>query len=437
MEKLFSTTIRTPTTLVTLVVMVLFAMSVSSAEVSKSVQLRPGDTVFGVLTANGVSARSSMELLSSKFISTRMDAVRDGSTVEFVVENEQLVRIHVSGPLRGTFNAWLGRAGGWQADESAAPAGNTIASQIRRLEARGINQRVNARRIASTEADSPRSLALVVQRAEREASSRLAANNAVRAINGSAQRVVAGRNVNATSDVPKPQPKPKPVPKVNLPTPVVAAAPQQPRANVTSVTATAASGTGIAGSLSVAQSTSVRSSASTPETTIALLDESGAGEARVGGQSAPQSGPKPRLEVDAESLSPAACPTIAGAWVAAYDHFDCEAQVSFSMTAPGVFEMKQDGCGDIAGSVSLDGRSVSGNWEHLVCEGVLNLQLDETCQEGVGTWQANEGKALCPDKPYAVTITRGSVDPKAKRSKRTLTLFGGAAPGGTGPSGDR
>ena len=416
------------------IAMLLFAMNVSSAEVSKTVQLRPGDTVFGVLTANGVSARSSMELLSSKFIATRMDAVRDGSTVEFVVEDEQLVRIHVYGPLRGTFNAWRGRAGGWQADESAAPTGNTIASQIRRLEARGINKRVNARRRASTDADSSRSLALVVQRAEPQASSRLAANSAVRAINGSAPRVVAGRNVNATSDVPKPQPKP--VPKVNLPTPVVAAAPQQPRSNVTSVTETAASGAGIAGSLSVAQSTSVRSSASTPETTIALLDESRAGETRVGQQRAPKDGSKPRVEVAAESLGPAACPTIAGAWVAAYDHFDCEAQVSFSMTAPGVFEMKQDGCGDIAGSVSLDGRSVSGNWEHLVCEGVLNLQLDKTCQEGVGTWQANEGKALCPDKPYAVTITRGSVVPKAKRSKRTLTLFGGPAPGGSGPSGD-
>ena len=101
--------------------------------------------------------------------------------------------------------------------------------------------------------------------------------------------------------------------------------------------------------------------------------------------------------------------------------------MAFELTPSGQYKMEQNGCGDIAGVVSLTGRSVAGQWEHLVCEGVLNVELDKTCKVGSGTWQANAGKALCPDKPYAVTIKRGTLDSSAKSVKPKLTLFSGPA----------
>ena len=129
----------------------------------------------------------------------------------------------------------------------------------------------------------------------------------------------------------------------------------------------------------------------------------------------------------ATSAGLSSCPTIAGKWTAFYDHFDCQAEVAFELTPSGQYKMEQNGCGDIAGVVSLTGRSVAGQWEHLVCEGVLNVELDKTCKVGSGTWQANAGKALCPDKPYAVTIKRGTLDSSAKSVKPKLTLFSGPA----------
>jgi len=137
----------------------------------------------------------------------------------------------------------------------------------------------------------------------------------------------------------------------------------------------------------------------------------------------------------ATSAGLSSCPTIAGNWIAFYDHFDCQAEVAFELTPSGQYKMEQNGCGDIAGVVSLTGRSVAGQWEHLVCEGVLNVELDKTCKVGSGTWQANAGKALCPDKPYTVTIKRGTLDSSAKSVKPKLTLFSGPASAEPDPDG--
>ena len=72
----------------------LFRWDDSAAEVNRTVQVRSGDTIYGLLTSNGVSARVSMELLSaSEFIAARLDAIREGNTVEFVLDGESLVRI--------------------------------------------------------------------------------------------------------------------------------------------------------------------------------------------------------------------------------------------------------------------------------------------------------------------------------------------------------
>ena len=71
-----------------------------------------------------------MELLSaSEFIAARLDAIREGNTVEFVLDGESLVRIHVYGPERGTFNAWRGRAASGR--RTRAPSSRVIPSRAR------------------------------------------------------------------------------------------------------------------------------------------------------------------------------------------------------------------------------------------------------------------------------------------------------------------
>ncbi len=444
----------------------LFRWDDSAAEVNRTVQVRSGDTIYGLLTSNGVSSRVSMELLSaSEFIAARLDAIREGNTVEFVLDGESLVRIHVYGPERGTFNAWRGRGGIWQADESPFFSGDPIASAIRQLEAGGIQQRLDAVRGTSRPVVRDDRLGGLVKSAERDREAMTSSSP------------VRKREPAVAAPVPKSMPNPgPPVPAQRVATPVMTVKPDvaptetaraEPRAAPARVEAVVA-----------------RAPESRPEDKSALYDSPERDEtAKLSETPAEQSqagavqrnitpAVPPALELTSPAQTAAAkaapapvkpsasavtgavalsapavrttgatsaglssCPTIAGNWIAFYDHFDCQAEVAFELTPSGQYKMEQNGCGDIAGVVSLTGRSVAGQWEHLVCEGVLNVELDKTCKVGSGTWQANAGKALCPDKPYAVTIKRGTLDSSAKSVKPKLTLFSGPASAEPDPDG--
>lgn len=484
--------------LVAIAAALLFRWNDSAAEVNRTVQVRSGDTIYDLLTSNGVSSRASMELLSaSEFIAARLDAIREGNTVEFVLDGESLVRIHVYGPERGTFNAWRGRGGIWQADESPFFSADPIASAIRQLEAGGIQQRLDAVRGNSRPVARGDRLVGLVKRAERD-------REAMRPSSLVRKRVptVAAP---VTKSIPNPGP-PAPAQRVTTlvktvkpdaaPTETARAEPRAAPARVETVVARAPESrpedtsalydsperdepaklsktpaeqsqagavqrnitpavppapelTSPALTAPAQASPALTAPTKAAPARTALAKAATARTAPANAATAPVkpsaiavtgavafSAPSVRT-TGATSAELSSCPTIAGNWVAFYDHFDCQAEVAFELTPSGQYKMEQNGCGDIAGVVSLTGRSVAGQWEHLVCEGVLNVELDKTCKVGSGTWQANAGKALCPDKPYAVTIKRGTLDSPARSVKPKLTLFSGAASADPEPSGDR
>ena len=91
--------------------------------------------------------------------------------------------------------------------------------------------------------------------------------------------------------------------------------------------------------------------------------------------------------------------------------------MAFEPTPSGQYKMEQNGCGDIAGVVSLTGRSVAGQWEHLVCEGVLNVELDKTCKVGSAPGRPTQARLFVQTNltaPSSALIRRKIVKPKLR-----------------------
>lgn len=423
----------------------LLASLASAVHATERVTLpvRDGDNVSMMLAMSGVNQGVLMELISSREIAARLEAVREGNTLELELDAGKLVALWLYDADSRAFRARLRADGSWLPGDTQLSETALLASRVRQREARGLRARVELAEKARVVGLSQAVIAAEVEvhpKVQAARNTQLAAAQPPRRSRAKpATPPAPSRAVEAEPDAasktvsePKPAPaprretKPWPLQRPDTITAPIEVATAAPQATV--------SDTGIAeqrepptrqSESALALAPTARVPAPTevvPDATRTLAPESPTSEVPTKDTPISPAYDEPASNAVA-TTAPLRCPSIAGAWQASYTNFDCKAEISFTSASPGVYTMAQVGCGDIDGTVSQQGRRLSGEWEHSICDGVLTLTLDESCAAGTGTWQANAGKALCSVKQYPVTITRGLAGDAKPRKK--LKLFSG------------
>ena len=428
--------------------------SVVGATERVTLPVREGDNVSMMLAMSGVSQGFLMELISSEEIAARLEAVRAGNTLELELDEGEVIALWLyDNPEGSAFRARRRSDGTWQPRSTRLSESALIASQVRQREALGLAARAELVR----EHGETRLSAAVIA-AEIALHGKVNARRQPRVARAAPQRQpTPSRPAQQAKPVPAAPPatpsKPATPPsKVDVAQPAPTTSSQQvepPSQSDPALDAVATSpapvptpppAPRIETAITEAPAPEVSApAASTGERPVSavLANDTPALDAPARIEPAPRENTlasvqpsdvditrDPSADVDAVAATiPLNCPGIEGEWRASYTNFDCEAEVSFTAASPGVYKMAQVGCGDIDGTVAQDGRKLSGEWEHAICDGVLTLQLDASCDTGTGTWQANAGKALCSVKRYPVVITRGlGVDAKPRKK---LKLFSG------------
>jgi hypothetical protein len=376
--------------------------------------VRDGDNVSMMLAMSGVNQGVLMELISSREIAARLEAVREGNTLELELDAGKLIALWLYGADSRAFRARLRANGSWWPGDTELSESALLASRVRQREAQGLRARPELVQEHRALGLSRAVIAAEVQTHPKVQTARQ--TRVTRTRIAPDQKAQRPRAVPTQPAKPSPPVRPERVLEQTREQTVAAPSPPETKAATKDWPASRHTPQQPMSPTTIA-SQREPSVAWTPPTlpTLAL----------------PTPG-SPALGATTDSDSPAdavantiplACPSIAGTWQANYTNFDCEAEVSFTSQGSGVYTMAQVGCGDIDATVSQRGRSLSGEWEHSICDGVLTLMLDDSCDTGTGTWQANAGKALCSVKRYPVVITRGLK--LQTNPRRKLKLFSG------------